>query len=51
MKTYSTPTTKTLRFSPRPIMIVVSVKYNDPIENPDDENGGLVNHYSVWDEE
>ena len=51
MKTYSTPTTKMLHFMTRPVMLEISVKFNEPIENPDDENAGLVNHYSVWDEE
>lgn len=51
MKTYNTPTTKMLYISPRPIMLEVSVNYFDPIENPDDENAGLANHHSLWDEE
>ena len=51
MKKYQAPETKMLRFVTRPVMLDVSVKLDDPVNDPDDENGGLVNQRSVWDEE
>ena len=51
MKIYNKPTTKMLRFVAHPVMLEVSVNASAPIEDPDDENGGLANHHSVWDEE
>ena len=50
MRTYNTPTSKKHRITVQYVMPQVSVKCFDPIEDPDDDNGGLTNHFNVWDE-